>query len=443
MIKKELLALEIEQLNKQEKINQELGRQLDKQTKSKSLFQLAKENAGGIADKIDKSGTLSTILNKGIGAVLTPMRLLEVSAVALFKALQSSDKQSGEMAKSMNLTYSEANILQMRMTEVANASLSAKITTEGLGQALMAVNSELGITNTTVDDNLVFFQEMHKYAGLTYEELKGVNAITNATGGDLKSNTGEILAQAKIQGTRLGVSLNEKEVLKDISKVSAATTVSLGMSAGEIGKAVSVAKSLGLELGKVDDIAGSLLDFEQSITNELEAEMLLGKNLNLEKARTAALNNDLATVAEEIAKQAGTAAEFSKMNRIEQEALAGAVGMGREELAQMLFTQEQLVGLSGDEVALREKQINELQAKGLSQDEIKAKLAKTSVEDLKKQVSVQENLAAAVSKLKEVFISIAGPCSSNSISYNRFINTSFICNTRIVNPYSRFISRNE
>ena len=74
------------------------------------------------------------------------------------------------------------------------------------------------------------------------------------------------------------------------------------MSADEIGKAVSVAKSLGLELGKVDGIASSLLDFESSIEKELEAELLLGKNLNLEKARTAALNNDLATVAEEIAR---------------------------------------------------------------------------------------------------------------------------------------------
>ena len=39
------------------------------------------------------------------------------------------------------------------------SSLSAKVTTEGLGKALMAVNSELGITNTTVNANLVFFQE--------------------------------------------------------------------------------------------------------------------------------------------------------------------------------------------------------------------------------------------------------------------------------------------
>ena len=43
------------------------------------------------------------------------------------------------------------------------------------------------------------------------------------------------------------------------------------------------------------------------------------------------------------------------MNRIEQEALAAAVGMGREELGEMLFTQEQLVGLSGDEASYKRK----------------------------------------------------------------------------------------
>ena len=71
-----------------------------------------------------------------------------------------------------------------------------------------------------------------------------------------------------------------------------------------------------MELSQVDAIADSLLNFEQSIANELEAELLLGKNINLEKARQAALNNDLATVAKEIAEQAGTSAEFAAMNRL-------------------------------------------------------------------------------------------------------------------------------
>ena len=377
--------------------------------KAKSFTQILKENVGGLADNLDKSGTLSKILSGNFLGALTPTRLLEIALLGIGKAMISVDKQTGELAKGLNISYQEALELRGELNQAANATGELSISAAGLGEALMAVNTELGITNKTIDENLIFFQKIHKTAGLTYEQLQGVNAITNATGGNLKANTGEILAQAKIQGTKLGVALNEKEVLKDISKVSAATTVSLGMSASEIGKAVSVAKSLGMELGKVDNIAGSLLDFEDSITKELEAELLLGKNLNLEKARTAALNNDLATVAEEIAKQAGTAAEFGAMNRIEQEALAAAVGMGRDELGQMLFTQEQLVGLSGDEVALREKQINDLQAKGLSQDQIKAKLSKQSIEDLKAQNSIQENLAKATEKLSDAFAGIAVP----------------------------------
>ena len=40
------------------------------------------------------------------------------------------------------------------------------------------------------------------------------------------------------------------------------------------------------------------------------------------------------SVAKEIAKEAGTAAEFGEMNRIQQEAIAKAVGMNRDELVE-------------------------------------------------------------------------------------------------------------
>ena len=39
-------------------------------------------------------------------------------------------------------------------------------------------------------------------------------------------------------------------------------------------------QELGLNLDQVDVIAASLLDFESSIASELEAELLLGKNIN-------------------------------------------------------------------------------------------------------------------------------------------------------------------
>ena len=377
--------------------------------KNKSLLQIAKENAGGLADKLDKSGTLSKVLNGGISSVLTSARLLELAVLGVFDAMVSVDKLNGELAKGLNISYSEAAALSSELSNAANKSGSMTITTAGLGEALMASNGELGIFNTTLDDNLILFQKLHKTAGLTYQELSGVKSITDATGGDLEKNTKELLAQARLTGQKFGVALNEKEVMKDISNVSKATTLSLGMSTKELAKAVSTTKALGMEMSQVEGIADSLLNFESSIEKELEAELLTGKNLNLEKARQFALDNNIAGVAEEIAKQAGSAADFGKMNRIQQEALAGAVGMSREELAKSLFVQEQIGNLTGDEYEIRKKQIEELEGKGLSQKQIAAELGKQSIKDLKNQNSVQENLNKSIAKMKEAFVSIAAP----------------------------------
>ena len=327
----------------------------------------------------------------------------------IFDAVTAVDKQSGELAKNLNISITDAAALSSELSLAANKSGELSITTKGLGEALMAANGELGIFNTTIDDNLILFEKLRKTSGLTFEQLSGIKSITDATGGDLETNTKELLAQARLTGQRFGVALNEKDVLKDISQVSKATTLSLGMSAKELANAVSTAKALGMELSSVEGIADSILNFESSIEKELEAELLLGRDINLEKARQAALNNDLATVAEEIAKQAGSAADFGKMNRLQQEALAGAVGMSREELAKSLFVQEQIGNLTGEEFELRKKQIEELEGKGLSQKQIAAELGKQSLEDLKNQNSVQENLNKSIAKAKELFVTIAAP----------------------------------
>ena len=408
-IQKELLVQEQEHLEFQKEALKLIKEENTELQKQKSFYQVLKENSGDIADKIDKTGTLSKIVTGNFKDILTPLRLAELAIVGIFKAAKSVDESTGKLAKNLNISANDALKLQKELNSAANTSNTLSVTTKGLSEALMAVNGQLGIFNTTIDENLISFEQLNKTAGLTYDELSGVYKITNATGGDLEANTKEIMAQARLTGQKFKVALNEKEVLKDISNVSAATTLSLGKSGAAIANAVSTAKSLGMELSKVENISDSLLQFENSIASELEAELLLGKDINLEKARQAALNNDLATVASEIAKQAGSAAEFGKMNRIQQEALAAAVGMNREELAKTLFTQEQIGNLTGDEYELRAKQINELEAKGLSQAQIKEELGKKSLDDLKNQNSIQEKLTQSVDKMNELFVSLAIP----------------------------------
>ena len=351
------------------------------------------------------------VLGPIIAAAFGPVVII----TQLLSALVKGDKAAGDMAKSMNITTKAALGTRIELRQMAesqldinNLSAGNAVTTEGLQETLMSINKTLGTSTMLSEDMLVQFTQMRKMAGFTNEELIGIAKISLTTGKDMESITGEFMAQAQISSTALGVKLNEKDLLKDIGKISAATTLSLGKNPKLIGEAVATAKSLGMEMSKIEGIADSLLNFESSISNEMEAELLTGKELNLEKARTAALNNDMATVAEEISRQAGGAAEFGKMNRIQQEALAKSVGMTRDSLAETLFIQEQLKGATGDQAKEQEALLNKRIAEvGLAQAQ--KELAEDGIEGLKNQQSQAERLANTIDKLKEVFVILAEP----------------------------------
>ena len=324
----------------------------------------------------------------------------------VIKAFKELDKSTGDLAKNLNISYSEAVDLQKELFVGAANSNSIFVTTKGMSESLGFINQQLGTSVMLNTENLALFTELREAAGLTNEELMGIQSLSLANGRSLEDNADTILNQVASLNQQTGIYLNEKEILKGIKDVSAATTLSLGKNPGLIAEAVATAKALGMELSKVDAIAGSLLDFESSISSELEAELLLGKNINLEKARQYALNNDLAGVAREISEQAGTSAEFGAMNRIQQEAIAKAVGMGRDDLAKTLFIQEQLEGASELEGKRRQEILDRrIEEVGLAQAQ--RELENGGLDNLKNQASVQDRLTASLEKMQEVFVGIA------------------------------------
>jgi hypothetical protein len=249
---------------------------------------------------------------------------------------------------------------------------------------------------------------MTKVMGYTDEAAGKLSKITVATGTDLSDNTAKILGTAAAFNVTNKVALNEKQIVEDVAKASAAVTVSLGMQPDKIAAAVVQAKALGLELEQVEGIAKSLLNFESSISNELEAELLTGRALNLEQARYYALTNDIEGVAREIAKQNITAAEYTGMNSIAAEALAESFGLSREELAQSLINQEALTRAGMADKTTQEAYAA-LKEQGLSDDQIAIKLGDEKLAQQMKSQSVQERFNATVEKLQEIFVSVAEP----------------------------------
>jgi hypothetical protein len=311
-----------------------------------------------------------------------------------------SQENTGALAKGLNITNKEAMELSKNMSAASFGSDRLFVSSKGLTETLTTINSELGTSVQLSNEELLTFTKLRETAGLTNEELMGIQKLSFANGQTFDENADSILNQVSALNKASGIYLNEKEVLKDISQLSAATTLSLGKNPKALAEAVATAKSLGMEMSKVDAIAGSLLNFEESIAHELEAELLLGKDINLEKARQAALNNDLATVAREISNQIGSSAEFSRMNRIQQEGLAQAVNMSREDLAETLFTQEALGGASGEEAKRRQDILDaRIEEVGLARAE--KEFREGGLEKMLEQATAADKMRATQEKLLE------------------------------------------
>ena len=228
----------------------------------------------------------------------------------------------------------------------------------------MALNEELGIASTNfTDDVLVTSTILIENVGLAAKETANLAAAAQITGGNFEDQYKNALLATRTLQEQTGVQFNNKKILEEVGQVTGQIRANLGGNIEEIAKAVTQAKLFGATLDDVANAGKALLDFEQSITAELEAELLLGKNLNLERARAAALDGDLVTLGEELAEQAGSLSEFQEMNVLQQEALASAMGMTSDQLADILFQQEvqgktaqELRALGKDELANRLEQ---------------------------------------------------------------------------------------
>jgi hypothetical protein len=364
----------------------------------KELKQAAQAAKG--FEVLDKVGGSLDRINSPLEGMLNPLNLINKLFGFVLGTTTKLDTELGDAAKSMNMTYEAAGKSRMEMTKFAEATGDTLVNSTHLQESVLAINESLGSNvafeqmTESFQKDVSFLSKMSHYAGLTADEANNIAKLTLATGQSAEKFTSELMGQVKLSGTQKGLVLNEKTALKEISKTSAAIKMSFHGSAKGLGDAYTKAKALGTSLDKVDDIAGSILNFEESIEAELSAELLTGKQLNLEKAREAALNNDIATVAEEIAKNVGSAADFANMNRIQQDAIAKSVGMTREDLAASLQEQESLKAIGAASVEDAKTKYDKLRETMSAEEALKA-LGDEQLAQQFEQQSIQENLGAA------------------------------------------------
>jgi hypothetical protein len=233
------------------------------------------------------------------------------------KDISSSQKQF----KKLGFNADEAN---KTITDLAN---NFGLSLKEASKLSKTVAETAAATGMTLDESQKLIGVFTKTQGLSADQanelIRSTQALAKANDvapdkvlGDVANNTEQFAAFAKDGG---------KNILR----------------------AAVQARKLGISLTEVAKVSDGLLNFQDSLTKEIEASTLIGRQLNLQKARELALAGDLEGVQSEILKQVGSEAEFNEMNALQRQALADAVGLQTSELQKLVSAEKEAVTLQG------------------------------------------------------------------------------------------------
>ena len=343
---------------------------------------------------------------KGIGAALadplTQVALLSKIAKGLWDIGMGYSKTIADTGKNYALSANGAQAMVDYTRDIAANSDSLAVNNHSALEATNQLNDAFGTTALLSSELIEGQVKLTDKLGLQADEAAKISEFALLQGKSQEEVLKDITGQTK------GLA-NNKKVIAEVAKTSGQLALFYKNSPELIAKAVVQANKLGLSLEQTKNISDGLLDIESSLANEFEAEVLLGRDLNLNKARELALMGDTAGAAEEMLKNVKSSAEFSKLNRIQQDALAKSLNMSSDELATTLVKQERLSKLG----VQQKNELAKLRAEGKGKlaDDIEAGIIQGKSYDLSKaQVSASQKFEESVQKIKDGFSTLmSGP----------------------------------
>jgi len=189
-------------------------------------------------------------------------------------------------------------------------------------------------------------QTLNAQFGVSYESgAKLVKQLTRMGSSLEETEKISLIAGNFANATNMAVNLDA--VIEDIASNSASIYTYFKGGQMYIMKQVIAMKRLGMVISDVVSTTESIMDIESSLEKQMIAQVMLGREFNLDKARSLALSGDMEGSMDEILSKMGSVKDFNDMDFLQKQAVAEATGLTVDKLQEALYNQEKLNEMTG------------------------------------------------------------------------------------------------
>ena len=267
-----------------------------------------------------------------------PLLAIVTAAIALVKLMWEAYTAARDMRTELGGSLIEAGKTAAKLKAVEASLFLTGYSSENVKENFDAIRKNLGGIEAASYGFLVNFSKTAQITGASAENLATILSIQESVS-DASRET--LLAQMEANALMIEMQgIAPEAIFNDLAENADFFAASMKAGTNNVRDTAIEARKLGLNLGTVAKISESLLDFESSIEKQMEASVLLGRQLNLDKARQLSFMDDQQGMMREILRQVGGEAEFGKMKGFQRRALADAVGVSVSELSRLARQRE-------------------------------------------------------------------------------------------------------
>jgi hypothetical protein len=349
---------------------------------TQSLSQGVSGGVQGIRGMVSVAGKLLAAVNPIVLAVIA----IGLAAFAGYKRFEELDSAAKAFREETGLLNSQTLGIRDNIKSVSTEMAGLGASTEDVGRAAAAFTTEFSGIEQPTKAVLGSMVALNKNFGIGIGEASQLNKVFQNIGGLSAEQSQLLIGQTAEMAKMAGVAPDK--VIRDMADNSETAYKYFNGSPKSLAQAAVQAAKLGTSIKQAGDVADNLLDFETSITAELEASAILGTNLNLSQARYLAANGDILGAQQAVLDQVANLGDLTKLNTFEQKALADATGMQMGDLINQQRIRERFGKLNDEDL----KAATSLVAAGKDITQLNSKDLQLQTQRLKSQQEMQSQM---------------------------------------------------
>jgi len=380
---KKALTKQVQELFKQQKIQEEL---VSDSQHIKDAWKDLDKSFGGIFSRL-KSITKLLKLEPELIALSVALYIFK----KIYSVFDQLDSAAADFRKSMGIMRSQSDGIEKVARDIAIQYTILGVTAKDVYESFKSISEEAGsslaYTTGLVKDMSLFSAQFGITTKSSAQFLKSIAIIS---GGTLDTSR-DMMLIAQSMSAAAGVPLDS--IMQDVAASAKESYQFLSKNPLELIKAAINAKEMGTSLQSAVKSSSSLLNFTESVKSEMEASVLLGKSMNLQKVRELAYHRDIKGLNNEILKLAKES-NFEQLDPFQQDAVAKALGKSAGEIAGMLESDREHSKILAAMTSQQRTQYNLMM--GMQKSEVKsyAEKARQEIESMSNQKATAAIAAA-------------------------------------------------